>query len=130
VLLLIGAPVIAAPAPLARPDRKGDLARLQGEWEWEYPNGGVERVTISGDRISWHLETGRVRSTATFRLRHGTPKAIDMTWSGVWTLRGIYRRQGGAFVIRSATRQDVPPPSTFDGPDNGDRTTYTLRRKR
>jgi len=131
LLLLSGASVVAAPAPLAKPARSrdagADLREMQGEWEWQPgPWHGVERVVIRGDSIVWCAGTRR-EETETFRLYPTTtPKGMDTTRPRHGTSPCIYSLRGDVLIIRE-TLTRTKRPSSFDG--QGD-VTYTLRRRR
>src|SRR5262245_44590713 len=97
LLLLAGASVLAAPAPVPRAKRDRpcpELSELQGEWVMldrshrdlgalgrkERARGAGHWLVIRGDRIRWHAPGGEVWLAETIRLHAGAgPRGIDFT---------------------------------------------------
>jgi uncharacterized protein (TIGR03067 family) len=130
LLLLTGTPVVAAPAPLPKPERnsQAELLNLQGEWYWERPEGGAVRVVIGDGLVRWRAGT-EFELTETFRVFPAkAPKAIDTTRRDLGTTPGIYSLQGDTLVIRQTVKGDRRPTS-FDG-ETDDESTLILRRAR
>src|SRR5689334_20569271 len=66
MLLLAASSVVAAPAPLPKPMKRGsDLAMMQGDWEWVHYGKVVAPVFIRGNKIHWRSMDGH---TDSFRL--------------------------------------------------------------
>lgn len=121
-LLLVIAPVLAAPAPLPKRDRPGaipELIAFQGEWESalivQYTCTNLVRVaaarpTIRGYRIDFAGMTDPILdATATFRL--GPVRSRDVTlFSASGTRRGVYTIRGTLLIVRlSKPGSDEPP---------------------
>jgi hypothetical protein len=128
VCLLLAAPsVVAAPAPLAKSyrDPPADAVRIQGEWDWQQPNG-VERVAICDGYVRWRAGTAGEVAEA-YRLHPTTtPKGIDLDGPAFGESLCIYALRGDTLVIR----QGLPRwerPSSIDGDDQ---RLYVLRRRR
>src|SRR5262245_35457597 len=94
-LLLSALPVVAAPAPLAKPERRAGLEQFQGEWQvlsqlsytcfvadkevvrgWYDHHTPVAVVVIRGGRCRWHTPPDDNRVD---ELRWVGPGAIDLT---------------------------------------------------
>jgi uncharacterized protein (TIGR03067 family) len=123
VLLLSAAPVVGAPAPFQKADRRTDLQKLQGDWHAIRRTRHM-KAHISGDRIHWEAEREE-----TFRLFPGTePKAIDVTRAGVGTFRGIYKLEGETITICTSSFPDDKRPPDFHG--NSFFLEYTVLRRK
>jgi uncharacterized protein (TIGR03067 family) len=142
-LLLSAPPVLAAPAPFAKPERRSELEKLRGEWVvvseerqlfFGYGQGGSAAirhsrrrsgysVVIVGDRLRWIVD-GRVASESAVRLDKGK---IDLTCVQTReTGRGVYKLTGDTLVVCVA--RDERPTSLE--PERDGETRYVLRRKR
>ena len=118
-LLLAGATVVAAPAPVQRADRRSDLERLQGRWEWTSEEG-VKTAVISDNRIRWCVgETDECEQA--FGLDPAkNPKAIDLIvnlGSDSYTAIGVYSLEGDTLTIHQSG-VDRPPSFTARGGDS------------
>jgi uncharacterized protein (TIGR03067 family) len=145
VLLLATPPVLAAPAPFAKPDRRSEMEKFRGEWEvvssvtqvlieegrgasavrYLRKRGGYN-VVITGDRLQW-LADGKVVSESAVRLDRGT---IDLTCVPTReTGRGVYKLTGDTLVVCVARGGHDQRPASLE-PERDGETRYVLRRKR
>jgi uncharacterized protein (TIGR03067 family) len=148
VLLLVAGGAVAAPAPFAKPERRTDLEKLQGEWvvaSWtdailmEWRGGSVEgwaevscegrTVSVTGDRLKWRTD-GAVTRGEVIRLGKGEPKAIDLTNAeSRRTRRGIYRLEGDVLTLCLSAAGEAERPASFEL-KRGCENLLVLRRKK
>src|SRR4051794_34990938 len=87
-----------------RPDRRPDLEKLQGEWEWDSEEG-VKVAAICGGRIRWRVGEAD-ECEQPFRLGPTkSPKWIDLEvrrGGEVYTSLGIYALEGDTLTIRQS----------------------------
>src|SRR4051794_32949704 len=90
LLPLVVAPVVAAPAPFPKTERRrdSDLVRLQGTWEreavyhrrdggWHYVRYHIlAHALIQGDRVVWSSVIASDREEI-IRLPRGMPRGVD-----------------------------------------------------
>jgi uncharacterized protein (TIGR03067 family) len=143
----VASTTLAAPAPFAkpdsRPDRRTDWARLQGEWEMVKvsnrlgnlrppPRDFSETLAISGNRFEQHWRDRRgpgsnSYSEGTFSLEpDATPRRITFHSRKGGVIKGIYRFQGDALVVRLGPSKKRP--YDFDTSQE-DSLTVVYRRK-
>jgi uncharacterized protein (TIGR03067 family) len=142
VVLLAAASAAGAPAPFSKTDReerRGDVAKLQGEWKetsyeiwisggkYGVSHPGLDTWVITGRRLSKVRMSSSESIQQTIRLP--APATIDFISdrSGqAW--RGVYELKGDALTICMA-----PPgcerPESLAGGRNGERV-ITFRRNR
>src|SRR6478672_1325676 len=53
VLLLSASVALSAPAPFAKPDRRSDVSRMQGEWEVVSQKRCYLMESRAGDELAW-----------------------------------------------------------------------------
>jgi hypothetical protein len=128
-LLLVTAPsVVAAPAPLAKPDRdrRSDALRIQGTWYWHHPSGAVRKIVIGDGYVRWCAGAQNELRETFWLYPTMAPKGIDFREEvGLWESRGIYVLRGGVLIIRDGGR-DGARPSSFDGEDG---RLFVLQRR-
>jgi uncharacterized protein (TIGR03067 family) len=135
VLLLSAVPVVAAPAPLLKPDRpyvyRQELQRFQGEWTRTdlYHLDPTPTFVFVGDRLKWRGRFGAILVDVSERFTLYPklfPRGIDFasdSESGVE--RGIYRLDADTLTIAVAKRGEQRPTSFDDGT-----VKLVFRRKR
>jgi len=129
-VLLTGATVVAAPAPVPRDDRRTDLERLQGKWEWTTEDG-IKTASITGKRIRWCVGEAGECEQAFAVAPAKNPKEIDfdivtdLVSSGIFTSMGIYRLEGDTLTIHQSL-VDRPPAFKARGGDS----VSVFRRKK
>jgi hypothetical protein len=102
--------LVAAPAPFAKPERRGDLDRLQGEWDHValyYWHGGEWHKNSSLPPLDKRIQANHIvyrdNSRETFSLCGRTsPRGIDVSSDGVarpalgvYSIDGDTSRLGG-----------------------------------
>ena len=131
VLLLAAAPVVGAPAPFVKGERRSDhgaaLRPLQGKWshvDWRgrFNSNAIwhvnhARVVIAGDRLRCYSATTHVPDRdATIRL-DGNRDVTFRTERGVRL--GIYKFNGETLIVCIAALGN-PRPSAFGMENDGD----------
>src|SRR5262249_2670392 len=117
LLLLSASPLVAAPAPFAKPERRSDLSRMQGEWEMVSdkrcylmvsPRGdklvwfqvpATATASVTGDRVRWYVN-GKVTCEEVIRTDRGNVDLTDV--ESRLTCLGIYRLAGDVLTIRTS----------------------------
>jgi len=143
-LLLLTAPVVAAPAPLPQQDRRSDRDRVQGEWEVSYEavgvavNAGESRdvvllpasreghtATFTGGRLLWRFG-GEMHSEDVARLDRGRIDLTDVRSGRTW--RGAYGLEGDKLTICLSPEGEAARPASLRLSREGQRV-YVLRRR-
>src|SRR5262245_61182477 len=144
LLVTLASPILAAPAPFAKPERRSDLEKIRSEWDvvseelnllldlgrgtasirYSPKRDGFKAV-ITEDRLRWSVG-GRITSEEVIRLEKGKIDLIDVNSRAM--RRGIYKVAGDTFIVCVASGGSVRP-SSFE-PDQEGQTAYVLRRKR
>jgi uncharacterized protein (TIGR03067 family) len=122
VLVMIAAPLTAAPAPFAkseRPDRRTDLEKMQGKWAVVSDNVPKhacaercigDRLVISGDQMTW-LHPG-IPQERVCLYPGGDPSAVDVICEKSGGLRkGIYKLHGDLLILSFAAVGEERPTS-------------------
>lgn len=135
ILLLSASCAVAAPAPFAKPERRGlrtDLDRLQGVWAL-VPNEDRAGVTLSveGSKFTLTLDRRRAERYAVTLDPTSSPRKIDLierVGGKDELIQGIYRFQGDMLVLRFG---HAGRPTDFAAADGSreNATQHTFRRK-
>jgi hypothetical protein len=143
-LLLTSSSLVAAPAPFARPERRPDLERVQGEWEvvkdtqcvWSGRTSQLATVNVAPDpnvnlvyvlREQWVTRVfGYAGFCSSIKFAEGK---IDMVNAEDRTIRrGVYTLTGDTLTICLAPCGADRPTSL--AVNQGGYSGYVLRRKR
>jgi uncharacterized protein (TIGR03067 family) len=134
LLIVAASSAVAAPAPVAKAERRTDLAMMQGAWEvlserryWQQwiSSPCTATVRVTSDRFLWHRK-GRIEREEVIRLDKGNIDLTDVETGR--TCRGIYRLTGDTLTLHTP-EAEKPRSKSFDDASKG-ATRLVLRRVR
>ncbi len=132
-LTLVAAAVLVAPAR-GQDELTGPLKRLQGTWNFAFPDGGKGTWEVKGENVTVSMPDGsRYESAVTFD-NTVSPIAVDFKITGGepdavgQMVKGIFRMMAGkANVCVSAPGMDRP--DKFEGDEDSDIYFFELTRE-